>query len=213
MPPLMLLAQIAHWENTLTLGDALVAGGTLALAAATVWLVLQTKSEVKFSASSIDLARQGIEAQDMPFVVAVPNPDQIRQLNHTRSGNFMWWGLEEGDYTLRMRFWNIGRGPAIARDVRLDLVDGEVLPYTPGERIIHAGGVADYVLGISGEPPDGEVAGTLRVYYAHTDGTEYMTESEVAAYEGGVRCVAFKRVKTDGEGRSTADLMAAADDA
>lgn len=208
------LGQIAKWENALTLGDALVAAGTLALALATVWLVLQTKREVKFSASSIDLARQGIEAQDMPFVVAVPDPEQVRQLEATRDPANMWWGLDEaGEYTIRIRFWNIGRGPAIARDVRLDLGDGEILPYTPGEQIIHAGGAADYVLGISGDPPDGEAAGTLRVYYAHTDGTEYMTKSDVGAFAGGVRCVDFKRVKSDGEGRSVADLTGAADDA
>jgi hypothetical protein len=44
-----------HFVSDLTLGDALVAGGTLALAAVTFWLALQTRKEVGLSTDSIML--------------------------------------------------------------------------------------------------------------------------------------------------------------
>ena len=120
---------LGSFDDSVSLGDALVAAGTLALAVVTFWLAWQTKREVGISTRSIDLAREGIEAQDMPFVIATANPEQSRELDTTVSMLRLWWGFDPdgGDYLLQIRLWNIGRGPAIARDVRLQIGTRDLL--------------------------------------------------------------------------------------
>lgn len=44
--------------------------------------------------------------------------------------------------------------------------------------------------------------GELRIYYTHVNGTEYMTRSEAIASADGLLCKNFKRVKSDGKGRT-----------
>jgi hypothetical protein len=198
---------LATFDDSLTLGDALVAGGTLALAAVTFWLALQTKREVGNSNRSIELAREGIEAQDMPFVIATANPDQHRELDKSTSYLRLWWGFSpDADWLLQIRLWNIGKGPAIARDIRLQGAGRDILgPRSAeiGEIVIGPGQVNDLTLPvIGGEPPlDEDLRGSLQIYYGHIAGTEYMTTSLALIGEQGVRPSNFVRMLSDGEGR------------
>jgi hypothetical protein len=200
-------SHLASFDDSVTLGDALVAGGTLALAGVTFWLAWQTRREVRASMTSIELAREGIEAQDMPFVIAAANPDQARDLDTTVSYLRMWWRFSpDGDYVLQLRLWNIGRGPAIARDVRLQAGGRDVLrPRTAeeGEIVIGPNQVHDLTLAVDGgEPPLGDdLRGAMRIYYGHIGGTEYMTNSLALIGDQGVRASNFKRLRSDQEGR------------
>jgi hypothetical protein len=55
---------------------------------------------------------------------------------------------------------------------------------------------------IGGDPPLGEdLRGSLRIYYGHIAGTEYMTTSLALIGEQGVRPSNFVRLLSDGEGR------------
>lgn len=200
-------SHLASFDDSVTLGDALVAAGTLALAGVTFWLAWQTRREVRMSMTSIKLAREGIEAQDMPFVIAAANPDQTRDFDTTISYLRMWWGFSpDGDYLLQLRLWNIGRGPAIARDVRLE-ADGHDILHTrtaeEGEIVIGPNQVHDLTLAVNGgEPPFGDdLRGAMRIYYSHIGGTEYMTNSLALVGGQGVRASNFKRLPSDGEGR------------
>jgi hypothetical protein len=189
----------------ITLGEALVAAGTLALAGFTWRLARQTRSEVGLSRETIELTQQSIEAQDMPFVIAHANPGRLQYLDKTKNRLWMWWQLDEDLYSLQVRLWNIGKGPAIARDVRLVLSDDDVLFARPGrigEIVIEPGQGHDFTLPVNGFPPAGEQLGVMRVYYAHSSGTEYMTVSHAKIGEGGVHCSNFERKVSDGEGRS-----------
>jgi hypothetical protein len=197
---------LAKFEDTLTLGDALVAFGTLALAGVTFWLALQTRREVKLSTSSIELARQGIEAQDMPFVICVPNPDQTDANGLSNIETRMWWDAFVDGYRLQMRLWNIGKGPAIVRDVRLLLGDDSDILWQRnvdlGELVIGPAEVHDIDVPSSGNQPPAEQMGEMHIYYAHSSGSEYMTSSSCPVGPGGVRCANFERKASDGMGRS-----------
>jgi hypothetical protein len=204
-------AHVADFEDALTLGDALVAGGTLALALVTFWLAWQTKREVGNSKESIELSREAIVAQDMPFVIASSNPDQHRDLDTTTSNLRLWWRFgDEGEWLLQLRLWNIGRGPAIAGDIRLGGAGRDILGARPtdiGEIVIGPGQVYDLVLPVvGGDPPlDSEdVRGVMRIYYRHIAGAEYMTNSLALIGDQGVRPANLKRLLSDGEGRSVA---------
>lgn len=193
-------------SNELSLGDAIVGAGTLALAAVTFWLAWQSRREVEVSTESIRLARQSIEVQDMPFVIAVPDPDQTRQLDATTNPNLMWWGFEPagGGPSLQLRLWNIGKGPAIARDIRLQGEDGELLRQRSerwGELVIGPGDSRDLNLGLEGDSPERGQDGQFRIYFAHPLGAEYMTRSHVVISSGGVRCTNYRHCQSDGQGR------------
>jgi len=199
---------LGSFDDSVSLGDALVAAGTLALAMVTFWLAWQTKREVGISTRSIDLAREGIEAQDMPFVIPTANPEQSRELDTTVSMLRLWWGFDPdgGDYLLQIRLWNIGRGPAIARDVRLQVGTRDLLgarQANEGEIVIAPNQVYDFTLAVpGGDPPlEEDLRGAMRIYYGHTGGSEYMTNSLALVGPEGVRPANFKRLESDGEGR------------
>lgn len=200
-------SHLASFNDSITLGDALVAGGTLALAAVTFWLTWQTRREVGMSIRSIELSREGIEAQDMPFVIAVANPDQSRNLDTTVSYLRLWWGFSpDGDWLLQVRLWNLGRGPAIARDIRLQAGGRDILDARTaeeGEIVIGPNQVHDLMLPVAdGDPPLGDdLRGAMRIYYGHIGGTEYMTTSLALVGDQGVRVSNFKRLPSDGQGR------------
>jgi hypothetical protein len=66
---LLALAFLAlHLVHTLTVGDLLVGGGTLALAAVTVYLGFETRASAR-------AAREAVEAFEEPFVIATPTDD------------------------------------------------------------------------------------------------------------------------------------------
>jgi hypothetical protein len=204
-------SHLAWFDDSVTLGDALVAAGTLALAVVTFWLAWQTRREIGVSMKSIDLAREGIDSQDMPFVIAVPNPNQSHDLDTTVNGSRLWWGLDpDGKWVLRVRLWNIGKGPAIVRDVRLRFVMREFLDARTadvGEIVIGPGQAHDFTLPVEDGkptlPPAGkDVTCVMRIYYSHIGGAEYMTASSALVGSEGVRPSNFTRQPSDGHGRS-----------
>lgn len=196
---------LAKFDDALTLGDALVAGGTLALAAGTLWLGLQTRRDVDVSSDSIQLAREGIDAQDMPFVIPAVNPDQSRSLDLTTNGLRMWWEIgPEGDYWLQTRLWNIGKGPAITGDVTLEVDGRKILAARTGgigEIVIQPGMAADIALPVSEDWPRLEARGVMRVYYRHINGTLYMTNSLALVSDTGVQPSNFNRLTSDRQDR------------
>lgn len=207
-------AGIVAFSNDLSLGDAIVGAGTLALAAVTFWLAWQSRREVQVSTESIDLTRKGLEIQDMPFLITIPEPEQIRNLDVTTNPNLMWWGWEPAEdiYSLRLRLWNIGKGPAIARDVRLQADGREVLRGRSawgGELVIGPDDSRDLNMTLEGEPPDDDHDGLLRIYYAHPLGEEYMTRSHVLVSPGGVRCTNYRHQISDGQGRPVSEVEGA----
>ncbi len=187
------------WD--INLGEAVVGAGTLLLALFTWRLARQTRSAVK-------LSRQSIEAQDMPFVIAVTNPNQHWFGEGPSEASYMWWfrlddvegvGKVEG---LQVRLWNVGRGPAIVRDVRLDLGGVELLSALDAEIAVAPGGPHDLPLRlVADELPGGNQSGVLRIYYAHMSGQEYMTRSMVRIGDKGVRCSNHEQGESDTEGR------------
>lgn len=201
------VGQLVHFDWTLSLGDAIVGVGTLGLAAVTFWLAWQSRREVEVSTESIDLTRRGIEIQDMPFLIAIPSPEQIRNLDATTNPNYMWWGWEPAEdiNSLRLRLWNIGKGPAIARDIRLQADGAELLHERSafaGELVIGPGDTRDLNLLLEGPPPDVDQDGLFRIYFAHPLGAEYMTRSQARVSPGGVRCTNYRHCPSDGEGRN-----------
>jgi hypothetical protein len=204
MHPLTIFLAEFHFDETLSIGDALVGLGTLGLAGVTGLLAWQTRKEAEASKANIKLTRAGIEAQDMPYVIAVPNPDQIRDLDGTTNSTFMWWGMHDGQFlTLQLRLWNMGRGPAIVRDIRLEVEGEEWLAANQDEMVIAPEGVRDVTIAVDrAEPPTSTHLGVLRIYYAHGSGTVHMTRSRAGVTNGGVRCSSFSRSLADGEERN-----------
>ena len=206
-PSTVAVTALIEFDWVLSLGDAIVGFGTLTLAAVTMWLAWQSRREVQVSAQSIDLTREGIEAQDMPFVIAVPEPEQVRSLDATKNSSWMWWSWQGEDdvYSLQARLWNIGKGPAIVRDVRLQVGEEDVLKVRSGrfgEIVIAPGAVYDTSLGLeSSKPPDEERLGLLRVYFAHSSGSEHLTRSDAYVGPSGVHCSNYARQVCDGGGR------------
>jgi len=197
---------LIEFDWALSFGDAIVGFGTLALAAVTMWLAWQSRREVQVSTESIGLAREGIEAQDMPFVIAVPDPEQARSLDATKSSFWMWWDWhgEDDVYSLQVRLWNIGKGPAIVRDVRLQIGEEDVLKVRSGrfgEIVIAPGAAYDANLALESKPPEQERLGSLRVYFVHASGSEYMTRSDAYVGPDGVHCSNYAREACDGGGR------------
>src|SRR5207237_8297520 len=108
-------------------------------------------------------------------------------------------------YSLQVRLWNIGKGPAIVRDVRLQVDEEDILKVRSGrfgEIVIAPGGVYDTSLGLEAEPPEDERLGSLRIYFAHTSGSEHMTRSDAYVGPKGVHCSNYARQICDGGGRS-----------
>jgi hypothetical protein len=198
---------LASFDDSVTLGDSLVAGGTLALAGVTFWLAWQTRREVGLSVKGIEIAREGIDAQDMPFVIASQDPNQSRALDAFDLRRLWWSTGPNGGWLLQVRLWNIGRGPAIARDIRLQAGGDDFLGARAaeiGEIVIEAGQVHDLILPVAIEESafsSEDLRGAMRIYYSHIDGTEYMTTSLALIADRGVRVASFKRLLSDGKGR------------
>jgi len=190
------LGSFIGWDETLNAGDAIVAVGTLALAGVTFWLAWQTRREVGLTTSSIELTREGIEAQDMPYVIATPNPRVPGP-----DAAWMPWSGSGNRWQLSLRLWNIGKGPAIVQDVQLDL-DHEYLLPMRGQVPIAAGQAADVTLQGNWQPPGGDQAGLLRIYYRHSSGRVYMTRERVRMRPEGILAVDYERSPTDAEERT-----------
>jgi hypothetical protein len=185
-------------DYKLTLGDAIVGAGTLLLAVFTGWLAWQTRREVKKTDQSIALARESIEAQDMPYVIVMPQDRSTIEITGPHDVPPRW--------LLKVRLWNIGRGPAIVGDIRIaSEPDGaELVDYQWAQRPVAAGGKRDSALGFAGPSDDFEDAEgtlTLRVYYRHASGARYMTTSRLEVSGQEVLPVSFVRSFADDDER------------
>lgn len=183
------------WNGEVGAGDALVGAGTLALAWFTWRLARQTKADVDASRDSIAVSREAIEAADMPFVIPTPvptsSPFSIRKdgpatISFEQAGSTHW---------LNLRLWNLGKGPAIVRDILLDLEDAQVL-YGLRNAIPIATEQAhdlNVEMRYAFVATDYERRGTLTVIYSHASGTHHQTECSVVIAGRIVTCESFNR--------------------
>jgi hypothetical protein len=134
--------------------------------------------------------RRSVEALDMPFIVAFAQ----------RPGA---WVTTYGGHgsKLGFLFWNIGKGPAIIRDVRLTVNGVDALPAGQHDVPLAAGERQELKLWVESDPPYKPQQGVLRIYYSHASGTLYMTRSQVSFNNEGLLCMDFERAKGDGDDR------------
>ena len=161
-----------HVSNQLTAGDVLVGGGTLLLGA--------------FAFLSVRVAGATVEAQDAPLLIGanVPTDSPVAKACGGQSWDPPFAGaLAEGNALgFAMRLWNVGRGPAVVRDVRLEIEGKEALRPLPSHVIVNAGGVHDGVwteFAVAKDKRDADLTGTLRMIYAHPNGRLLVTVSRV----------------------------------
>ena len=88
-------------SGEISLGELIVGLGTLALAVFTGLLARRTREDVAKTEESLQLTREGIEAQDMPFVIASPDPmvGEVIAIDTFDEGSGM-----------AVRLWNVGKG-------------------------------------------------------------------------------------------------------
>jgi hypothetical protein len=197
-------------DSHLSAGDAAVALGTLLLAYFTWRLASKTSEDVEKTQEALDLSRASIESQDMPFVIALPRRSKVvaggkdidlanlaRETIRIRSEVSGAW--------LELRLENVGRGPGMVADVRLD-VDGELLEPPWRQLPIPAGGAINAAFGFADPIPTGlgeeEAKGTLYIYYSHASGSRYMTSSTVDIRGSYLQCVDYARRQADGHARA-----------
>jgi hypothetical protein len=181
-------------SGDLTAGDAIVGGATLALAFFTWRLARQTRKDV-------ELTRESIDVLDMPYVIASPQPNRrALEFEVTRGQE---WGL------LHLRLWNIGKGPAIVSDVRLEVNSDDLVLPLDMQHAVAAGTARDTGLELSTSWPDDGAEepfdAALTIYYSHASGPEYMTQSIVNLRNDWGYCRSFARSESDGNGRPLAD--------
>jgi hypothetical protein len=132
-------------------GTLLVALATLVLAAVTWRLAHSTAESVRAAQSSAEAERLSIEAMAMPYVVIQPQ-ERDKDILGLEGGS-----AEAPILSLHVRLLNIGSGPAIVSEVRLDstqattslrhgrsILDGELLLAVPEDRTSSGGQVIDW---------------------------------------------------------------------
>jgi hypothetical protein len=157
-------------------GTLLVAVATLVLAAVTVRLASSTAESVRAAQASADAERLSIEAMAMPYVVIVPQGHDSHIL-----------GLESGSpdglkLSLHVRLLNIGSGPAIVSEVRLD-GDEAFVNFTPEQLPLAAGDGKNLALSLRAWPET--IGAQLRVRYRHANGRGYVTVQDVRVLDEG----------------------------
>ena len=169
-------------------GDLVVGCGTLALAL--------------FTFLSVRAARAGLDAQDAPMVIGVHVPDDSPIAGQFAPFSFSppFAGRLPDGYSPQfvLRLWNVGRGPALIRDVQLNLAGHKALGPLPSQLIINPGGVFDGTWATFSVPPtaaDGDLAGTLRITYAHSNGVTFQTTSRVEMRAGALNVRTIDRGK------------------
>jgi len=185
--------------DSLTVGDAIVGGGTLLLASFTGWLGWSTRESAR-------AAQQAVEQAEEPYVIGVPSPPEV--LGIARAGEIppmsihRWRERQSGGGTrdlLRLRLWNIGSGPAIVHEVRLTSHEHREL-----REIVLAAGLEAHVPIAAGQWADVSVpsarwhepgTGLLRVEYEHSNGNDYATNSDVTIAGNIVQAVTYPRYR------------------
>lgn len=210
---------IIDWDATLTAGEAAVALGTGALAIFTYVLARRTgkavatgDTSIAIAKASLDVARQALAAGDRPWVIATPVPPAPPFLADVHVADYDLGGLgfvlADGSWQFRCRLWNIGRGPAIVRDVGLELEgfgNGWLTQFRGHDIPIPPGQVADERLRlrlVDFEPQQSERRGALYIYFRDSSGQEHMTRSAIRLIDTDVKCEDFVLSdQSDGEGR------------
>ena len=191
----------AVFVDSITLGDALVAGGTLLLAGVTVWLGFSTRSSARAASKSadaseaavnaaldnIEIDRQGVAASmknaeatlaliaaaDVPFVVPVPDPNRVKQ----RGEPDVIRKTQEGAFSVvAARLLNIGSGPAIVTGVELiGPGGGHMIDYFDKHEPIPAQGSADVRPHVRGWDASPSLDWLINIDYSAPDGRRYRT--------------------------------------
>jgi hypothetical protein len=203
----MIFALKIIWLHYVTYGDAIVGFGTLALAGLTAYLGWETRK-------SAHAATEAVEASEEPFVIATPTDNwQAMELRHWESpvsGTMPPFEIhrapnDEGDELfVRLKLWNIGLGPTIVEDIRLDSGDAELLGDLAQFYTLGAGHAADIeVSSLNQWPTSG--TGTLTIKYRHASGRPYETKSTVEIEHqivtDIVRCLTYRRRRIDEAGK------------
>lgn len=178
-----------HVSNQLTAGDLVVGVGTLLLAV--------------FAYLSVRVARLSVEAQDAPLLISanVPASSPVAQRCADQCFDPPFAGAlpDNGELAFMLRLWNVGRGPAVVRDVRLEIEGKEVLHPMSSHVIVNAaGGVHDAVwtsLAVPVDKRDTDLDGTLRIIYAHPNGGLLMTKSRIDMHERSLYVRTIRRHK------------------
>jgi hypothetical protein len=197
-------------DHRMSAGDLAVGLGTAALAFFTWGLAKQTRADVATSAESVRLARIDIElsrktlqATDMPYVIPSDAPfDPNGRVAPDRPEYLRGIVFHEGHRraVLIVRLWNIGKGPAIVKNVGLTVGPTRILETLIGQMPITPGDARDEeLLCVSGTnvPPEKLMRGTMTIDYLHSDGSEWRTECQVTITGSALTCETFRRVQID----------------
>lgn len=171
----------------MSLGELLVAAGTLALAGFTWWLAQKTSQEVAKTEEGLQLTRESIEAQDMPFVIGSPDPSV--------SPSIRIRAFPDGLGFLSIRLWNLGKGPAMVSELSLRTGDGDLLNPLEVQIPVATGEVRDLTHPIAGSVDDlpERWSGELLILYSHASGARYVTVSKVDVDARALTCRSYSR--------------------
>jgi hypothetical protein len=132
------------------------------------------------------LTREGIEAQDMPFVIASPDPmvGEVIAIDTFDEGSGM-----------AVRLWKVGKGPAMVSKLSLRTGDGDVLVPLASQIPVATGQAHDLKapLSLSANKLPDRWSGELLILYAHASGSPYVTVSKVEVDSGAVTCRNYER--------------------
>jgi hypothetical protein len=172
----------------MTVGDLaqlIVGAGTGALAFVTWKLARRTSEEVDISRQSLLLSRDGIEALDLPFLVA------SFDLDYPSVGmSPVFEGDSEepvdAEWTIGMRIENIGRGPAILFGAITVGDDAEMTPTDKWgtELPLKAEETMELSVRTTVEPDPGRKL-LLVLRYRSASGTAYVTRHRIRILKGG----------------------------
>lgn len=183
-----------HVTGQMTVGEIAVAVGTLALAF--------------FTFRSVRVARAHMDAQDAPLIIAAPVPANSPIVGQFAPFEFdpPFAGLLPDGYSPRfaLRLRNVGRGPALVRDVRLRLDGRDALGPLLSQVIIEPDGVFDATWAAFSAPAaicDAGTSGRLSIVYASSGGSTFQTASAVDMRARALHVTTIDRRKLGRRGR------------
>jgi hypothetical protein len=183
----------------MTAGDLLVGLATLVL--------------VFFTYRAVRVSRQSVEAADAPLLIGAHVPKDstgLEEIINVHEGATPlafeppFAGLvpyeiktTEGPRSVVvMRLWNVGRGPAVLKDVRLDLTEGDVLGTTASDVIVTPNGFSDQSwvnLTLPDDVNQTTRGGQLRILYEHPNGHLLQTLQNIEMQSGKLYFRTIKR--------------------